>query len=217
MRIELPKLPYSMNALAPLISAETLEFHYGRHHRTYIEKLNRLTIGTAFAKASLEEMIQRADGDVFNNASQAWNHSFYWNCLSPPGSSEQISVAMNDQVKQDFGTMEGLKRAIKEIALSTFGSGWTWLVINETGHLQVISTSNADNPLRNGMIPILNCDVWEHAYYIDYRNERGKYLDSFLRLLNLTHASRCFDRREVRQSFGSRPLLLKISPQISYA
>lgn len=195
MTFELPKLPYAIDALAPLISAETLEFHYGRHHRSYVDQLNRLVSGTSFSQSSLEEIVQKAEGALYNNAGQAWNHEFYWNSLSPPGSSVQLSPSFTEQVKKDFGSLDGLKASMRECALSAFGSGWAWLVKNEAGRLRVLSTSNAENPLRANLTPVLTCDIWEHAYYIDYRNERARYLDSCLKLMNMSFASQCFDRK----------------------
>ena len=205
MTFELPKLPYSIDALAPLISAETLEFHYGRHHRSYVDKLNQLVKGTSFAQSSLKEIIQRAEGTIYNNAAQAWNHEFYWNSLSPPGISVQPSLPFGEQIKKDFGSMDGLKASMRDCALSAFGSGWAWLVKNEAGRLRILSSSNGDNPMQANLIPVLACDIWEHAYYIDYRNERARYLDSYLKLLNTSFASQCFDRQpDIPPLEGSR-------------
>jgi Fe-Mn family superoxide dismutase len=208
MKFELPTLPFAYDALAPMISAETLEFHHNRHHLTYVENVNRLIPGTPFSESTLVEIIDRADGAIFNNASQAWNHELYWNSLCPSGSKETLSERFLNQVKADFGSMDLLKRSLRDCALSTFGSGWAWLVKTQSGRLRVLSTSNAETPLRARMTPLLVCDVWEHAYYIDYRNERAKYLDSFLYLMNMTYANHRFDSQEVSGLIRSSVSLL---------
>ena len=183
MEHQLPALPYAMDALAPHISAETLEFHYGKHHQTYVTKLNGLIPGTEFENMSLEDIVGKSSGGVFNNAAQVWNHTFYWNCLSPNGGG-----APNDKLASalqgSFGSVDALKEQFTNSAVNNFGSGWTWLVQNSDGKLALENTSNAATPLTGASTPLLTCDVWEHAYYIDYRNARPKYLDAFWNLVN---------------------------------
>ena len=183
MEHQLPALPYAMDALAPHISAETLEFHYGKHHQTYVTKLNGLIPGTEFENMSLEDIVGKSSGGVFNNAAQVWNHTFYWNCLSPNGGG-----APNDKLASalqgSFGSVDAFKEQFTNSAVNNFGSGWTWLVQNADGKLALENTSNAATPLTGASTPLLTCDVWEHAYYIDYRNARPKYLDAFWNLVN---------------------------------
>lgn len=179
----LPELPYPKNALEPHISAETLEFHHDKHHATYVKKLNKLLPGTGLEKASLEEIITSATGDVFNNAAQVWNHTFYWNCLNPDGGGVPKG-ALVKAIDQSFGGFKDFKERFTGSATSNFGSGWTWLVQNPDGTLEILNTSNAGNPLTDNKQPLLTCDVWEHAYYIDYRNARKKYLEAFWNLVN---------------------------------
>ncbi len=183
MEHQLPALPYAMDALAPHISAETLEFHYGKHHQTYVTKLNGLIPGTEFENMSLEDIVGKSSGGVFNNAAQVWNHTFYWNCLSPNGGG-----APNDKLASalqgSFGSVDSFKEQFTNSAVNNFGSGWTWLVQNSDGKLALENTSNAATPLTGASTPLLTCDVWEHAYYIDYRNARPKYLDAFWNLVN---------------------------------
>lgn len=183
MEHQLPALPYAMDALAPHISAETLEFHYGKHHQTYVTKLNGLIPGTEFENMSLEDIVGKSSGGVFNNAAQVWNHTFYWNCLSPNGGG-----APNDKLASvlqgSFGSVDAFKEQFTNSAVNNFGSGWTWLVQNSDGKLALENTSNAATPLTGASTPLLTCDVWEHAYYIDYRNARPKYLDAFWNLVN---------------------------------
>lgn len=179
----LPELPYSQNALSPYISAETLQYHYGKHHVAYLEKLNKLIKGTEFESASLEDIIRNTAGDFFNNAAQVWNHNFYWNCLSP----HNIGTPKNnllDAISRDFENFNRFKDQFINAAISNFGSGWTWLVKQADGKLKIKNTSNANNPLTDRLTPLLTCDVWEHAYYIDYRNARANYLDAFWKLIN---------------------------------
>ena len=183
MEHKLPELPYAKEALAPNISAETLEYHYGKHHKTYVDNLNKLISGTEFEKMSLEEIIKKASGGVFNNAAQIWNHTFYWNCLSPKGGGEP-SGAVATAVTKNFGSFAQFKEKFTSAAVTLFGSGWAWLVENPDGSLVIEATSNAGNPLKDGKKPLLTCDVWEHAYYIDYRNARAKYVESFWNLVN---------------------------------
>ena len=184
MSFELPALPYAQDALEPHISAETLEYHYGKHHQTYVDKLNGLLPGTDFEGKSLEEVIRGAKGGIFNNAAQVWNHSFYWNCLSPNGGGK-ANGAVADAINSSFGSYEQFQQEFTNSAINNFGSGWTWLVKNEDGSVAIVNTSNADSPLTSkGVTPLLTVDVWEHAYYIDYRNARPKYMEAFWALVN---------------------------------
>lgn len=179
----LPDLPYAENALEPHISAETLQYHYGKHHATYVDKLNGLIPGTEFESATLEEIIMKSSGGIFNNAAQVWNHTFYWNCLSPNGGGEP-SAELADAINSTFGSVDAFKEQFSTSAVNNFGSGWTWLVKNADGSLEIVNTSNAANPMTDGKQPLLTCDVWEHAYYVDYRNARPKYVESFWNLVN---------------------------------
>jgi Fe-Mn family superoxide dismutase len=179
----LPELPYSRDALAPHISAETLEFHYGKHHQAYVDNLNKMISGTEFEDATLEEIVRRAKGGLFNNAAQVWNHTFYWNCLSPGGEGEPSGGLMG-AIGDAYGSLEEFRNQFTQKAVTTFGSGWAWLVRDAGGGLALESTSNAGNPLTEGKTPLLTCDVWEHAYYIDYRNARPKYVEAFWNLVN---------------------------------
>ncbi len=183
MSFKLPELPYAKDALEPHISAETLEYHYGKHHQTYVDKLNGLVEGTEFADKSLEDIISASSGGLFNNAAQVWNHTFYWHCLSPKGGGKP-SGKLAELIDRDFGSFDDFEKKFTDTAIATFGSGWAWLVQNPDGKLDVISTSNADTPIRGDSTPLLTCDVWEHAYYIDYRNARPKYVESFWKLVN---------------------------------
>lgn len=191
MSFKLNPLPYAKDALTPYISAETLEYHYGKHHQAYVNKLNALIKDTPLAEKSLETLIKTEKGGVFNNASQIWNHDFYWQCLSPNEENEpagELAAAIN----QTFGSLDKFKQAFKEKALANFGSGWTWLVKDAKGNLEIVNTSNAGNPMTDNKTPLLTCDVWEHAYYIDYRNERGTYLDNFWPLVNWTFVEKTY-------------------------
>jgi Fe-Mn family superoxide dismutase len=183
MTHELPPLPYAMDALAPHISGETLEYHYGKHHKTYVDNLNKLIPGTEFENLSLEDIVRKASGGVFNNAAQIWNHTFYWNCLAPNAGGKPTG-ALAAAIDQTFGSFDTFKEKFSQTAITTFGSGWGWLVKNASGGLELVSTSNAGCPLTAGQTPLLTCDVWEHAYYIDYRNARPKYVESFWNLVN---------------------------------
>ena len=183
MPFKLPALPYARDALAPHISEETLEYHYGKHHNTYLTNLNNLVAGTELEENSLEEIILTSTGGLFNNAAQVWNHTFYWNCLSPEGGGDPAD-ALGDAINETFGSFEVFKEQFSTSAATNFGAGWTWLVKNEDGELEIVNTSNAGNPMTDGLKPLLTCDVWEHAYYIDYRNARPAYLQSFWKLVN---------------------------------
>jgi Fe-Mn family superoxide dismutase len=198
MKFELPKLPYEMNDLKPHLSAETLEFHYGRHHKAYIDKLNGLIEGTKFANSTLEQIVHDSEGAIFNNAAQAWNHTFYWNCITPANHTTPPQGGLLESIRRDFGSLEDFKKAFTQTAMNTFGSGWAWLVKEKSSQLlTLISTSNAETPIRQGLVPILVCDVWEHAYYIDYRNERAKYLEGFWNLINWNYVEKCYQKNEI--------------------
>ncbi len=191
MAFELPSLPYAKNALAPHISEETLDFHYGKHHQTYVTNLNNLVPGTEFENMSLEEIVKKSSGGIFNNAAQVWNHTFYWNSLSPNGGGEPTGP-LADAINQTFGSFAQFCEKFTQASVTTFGSGWGWLVKNAQGGLEIVSTSNAGNPMTDGKTPLLTCDVWEHAYYIDYRNARPKYLEAFWALVNWEFAAKNF-------------------------
>jgi Fe-Mn family superoxide dismutase len=191
MAFELPALPYAKDALAPYISAETLEFHHGKHHQTYVTNLNNLVPGTEFEGLSLEEIIVKASAGIFNNAAQVWNHTFYWNCLAPNAGGEPTGE-LGDAINATFGSFEKFKEEFTKCAVTTFGSGWAWLVKNADGSLALVSTSNAGCPLTTGQTPLLTCDVWEHAYYVDYRNARPAYLEAFWALVNWDFAAKNF-------------------------
>ncbi|MBF0470890.1 MAG: superoxide dismutase [Fe] [Gammaproteobacteria bacterium] len=181
---QLPPLPFAATALEPHISAETLGFHHDKHHATYVTNLNKLIAGTPFADNTLEEIITTAPaGGIFNNAAQVWNHTFYWNCLSANGGGP-ADGAIAAKIDSKFGSFSEFQQQFTQSALTNFGSGWTWLVENSDGSLEIVNTSNAATPLTNGQRPLLTCDVWEHAYYIDYRNARPQYLEAFWKLVN---------------------------------
>jgi Fe-Mn family superoxide dismutase len=183
MPYTLPPLPYAIDALAPVISKETLEFHYGKHHKAYVDNLNKLVPGTEFEKKSLEEIIVKAQGPIFNNAAQVWNHTFYWNGMKPKGGGEPTGE-LAKAIKDAFGSFSAFKEQFTQKSVGQFGSGWGWLVRKKDGKLAVEATGNAGNPMTTGSHPLLTCDVWEHAYYIDYRNARAKYVDAFWGLVN---------------------------------
>ncbi|MEZ5461833.1 Fe-Mn family superoxide dismutase [Dokdonella sp.] len=183
MAIELPALPWARDALAPHISAETIDFHYGKHHQAYVTNLNNQIAGTEFEKLELEEIIRKASGGMFNNAAQIWNHTFYWNCLAPNAGGEPEGK-LADAINKAFGSFAKFKEEFTKTSVGTFGSGWGWLVQRPDGSLALASTSNAATPLTGSDRALLTCDVWEHAYYIDYRNARPKYLEAFWNLVN---------------------------------
>ena len=191
MTHELPPLPYAIDALAPHISKETLEFHHGKHHKTYVDNLNKLIPGTEFENLSLEDIVRKSSGGMFNNAAQIWNHTFYWNCLAPNAGGKPIG-ALAAAIDKAFGSFDAFKEKFSQTAIGTFGSGWGWLVKNASGSVEVVSTSNAGCPLTAGQTPLLTCDVWEHAYYIDYRNARAKYVETFWNLVNWDFVARNF-------------------------
>lgn len=183
MKHELPSLPYALDALQPYISQDTLEFHYGKHHQAYVNNLNALIPGTAFENSSLEEIILKAQGGIFNNAAQVWNHTFYWNCLSPLGGGDPTG-ALKDIIVRDFGSLELFRDAFTKASTTLFGSGWAWLVMDKDGKLSIVQESNAGNPMKHGFKPLLTCDVWEHAYYLDKQNRRPDYISDFWKLLD---------------------------------
>ncbi len=178
MAFELPPLPYDTNALEPYLSAETFEYHYGKHHKTYVETLNKLVEGTPQESASLEDIITSADGKVFNNAAQVWNHTMYWSSMAPGGGGEPTGPA-GDAVQEAFGGYDKFREEFKTAATGQFGSGWVWLTL-DGGKLAIMATGDADLPMKHDKTALLTCDVWEHAYYIDYRNKRPDYVDAFL-------------------------------------
>ncbi len=183
MSFKLPELPYAIDALAPHISSETLEYHHGKHHRAYVDNLNKLILGTEFEHSTLEAIIQEAKGPIFNNAAQIWNHTFYWHCLSPQGGG-QPQGRLKQAIDEAFGSFEAFKDQFSKATIGTFGSGWGWLVKDAQGKLAIVSTSNAGTPMTEGKTALLTCDVWEHAYYIDYRNARPTYVEHFWELVN---------------------------------
>lgn len=191
MEHQLPALPYAMDALSPHISKETLEFHYGKHHQTYVTNLNNLIKGTEFEHATLEDIVKKSSGGVFNNAAQIWNHTFYWNSLSPNGGGKP-SGGLAAAIDAKWGSFDAFKDAFTKSAVGNFGSSWTWLVKKADGSLDIVNTSNAATPLTTGDKPLLTCDLWEHAYYIDYRNRRPDYMGAFWSLVNWDFASKNF-------------------------
>ena len=183
MEHQLPQLPYANDTLAPNISAETLEYHHGKHHKAYADNLNKLIQGTEFQDKSLEDIVGKASGGIFNNAAQLWNHTFYWNCLSPSGGGEPTG-AVADAINKSLGSFSEFKDKFTSAAVTLFGSGWAWLVKNADGSLAIEAASNAGTPAKDGKKALLTCDVWEHAYYIDYRNARAKYVEASWELVN---------------------------------
>jgi Fe-Mn family superoxide dismutase len=183
MSFNLPELPYPADALEPFISKRTIEFHYGKHHQAYVNNLNGLIPETEFRNASLEDIIRKAKGGIFNNGAQVWNHTFYWNCMSPDGGGEPQGK-LAEAIKEFFGSFEIFKEQFSKAAATLFGSGWAWLVKDAYGNLDIQQTSNADCPLRNGFTPLLTCDVWEHAYYLDKQNARPAYIEDFWKLVD---------------------------------
>jgi len=183
MAFELPKLPYANNALEPFISEKTLEFHYGKHHQAYVTNVNNLIVGTEFENATLEEIVMKSTGGIFNNGAQVWNHTFYFMQFNPQGCNEPKDV-LKAAIEKKFGSVEAFKEEFTTASITLFGSGWSWLVVNATGELEIVQTSNAGNPMRDGKKPLLTCDVWEHAYYIDKKNLRAKYVEDFWKLVD---------------------------------
>ena len=183
MEHTLPPLPYAKDALQPHISAETLEFHYGKHHQAYVTNLNNLIKGTEFENASLEDIIKKSSGGIFNNSAQVWNHTFFWNCMKPNGGGAPTG-ALADAINNKWGSFDKFKEEFTKSCVTNFGSGWTWLVKKGDGSVDIVNTSNAGTPLTSADKPLLTCDVWEHAYYIDYRNARPKFVEAFWNVVN---------------------------------
>jgi superoxide dismutase, Fe-Mn family len=183
MAYELPPLPYALDALQPHMSKETLEFHWGKHHKTYVDNLNKLAPGTEYEGKSLEQIMMSSSGPIFNNAAQIWNHTFFWNCLSPKGGG-QPSGPLAEAINSEFGSFQAFKEKFSDTSVKQFASGWGWLIKNKAGKLEIVSTSNAQNPMTDGHTPLMTCDVWEHAYYIDYRNKRPDFLAAFWNIVN---------------------------------
>ncbi len=183
MPFQLPELPFARDALVPFMSEETIEYHYGKHHQTYVNNLNNLIVGTDYEDKSLEEIILNSHGSIFNNAAQVWNHTFFWYCLKPGGGSFPSGLLL-EKIEQDFGSFDEFKEQFSNSAITLFGSGWVWLTKNDNGTLEIVPTSNAGNPMTAGKKPLLTIDVWEHAYYIDYRNARAKFVEAFWQIVN---------------------------------
>ncbi|MEJ2373389.1 MAG: superoxide dismutase [Sulfurimonas sp.] len=194
MKHTLPALPYGTNALEPFLSEQTLNFHHKKHHAGYINKLNGLIENTDFETMNLEYIISQSDGAIFNNAAQVFNHNFYWNCLTPKKTTP--SDPLVQKISEVFGSMDEFKKLFIDAALSNFGSGWTWLVIDQHEHLKILNTSNAQTPIANSITPLITCDVWEHAYYLDYKNERAKYLEGFWEHINWNNVSKIYEDKE---------------------
>ena len=187
MAFELPPLPYDRTALEPHISGETLDYHHGKHHKTYVDNLNKMIGGTEFESMELVEIIRKSQGGMFNNAAQVWNHTFFWNCMAPASGADaggEPTGALAEGINKAFGSVAAFKEQFTDVALKTFGSGWAWLVQRPDGSLALVSTSNANTPLTSEDTPLLTCDVWEHAYYIDYRNARAKFVEAFWNVVN---------------------------------
>jgi len=183
MTHELPKLPYAMDALEPYISKRTIEFHYGKHHQAYVNNLNKLIVGTEFENVPLETIVKKAGAGIFNNGAQVWNHTFYWNCMKPRGGGDP-SGALAGAITKNFGSLAEFKEKFSAAAATLFGSGWAWLIKKEDGSLEIVQESNAGNPLKYGAVPLLTCDVWEHAYYLDKQNLRPDYIADFWKLVD---------------------------------
>jgi len=191
MTFELPILPYAQDALEPVISKQTIEFHYGKHHQAYVTNLNKLVIGTEFENSTLEEIVKKASGGIFNNGAQIWNHTFYWESFKPNGGGEPTGE-LAEAINKSFGSFAEFKEKFTTAAATLFGAGWAWLVKNADGSLQIVQESNAGNPLKNGLKPLLTCDVWEHAYYIDFQNRRPDYISGFWAIINWDKVSERF-------------------------
>ena len=194
MPFQQPPLPFAMDAMKPLLSQEQLFYHYSKHHAAYFKNLNALVEGKPEANMPLREVVVASTGPIFNNAAQAWNHSFYWDCMSPNGGGEP-GGKLAEAIRRDFGGFEAMKKAMSEAAVKLFGSGWAWLAGDKQGKLEIMPLGNADTPLKHGKEPLLTIDVWEHAYYIDYRNERPRFVDGFWAKANWEFAARSFAER----------------------
>ena len=183
MKFRLPNLPFEINALEPYISGKTMEFHYGKHHRVCVTNLNKLVSGTKFENKDFETIIKVAEGNIFNNAALAWSHAFYFSGLKP-GNNHSLKGPFKNVINKSFGSVKFFKETFTKSAVTLFGSGWVWLVLNPKGPMEIIHESNAGNPLRRGLVPLLTCDMWEHAYYLDYQNRRSDYVEAFWNLIN---------------------------------
>jgi Fe-Mn family superoxide dismutase len=183
MTHELPKLPYSIDALEPFISKRTIEFHYGKHHQAYVNNLNKLIVGTEFENASLEDIVRKSAGGIFNNGAQVWNHTFYWNCLKPQGGGDPTGV-LAEAIVKNFGSVAEFKEKFSTSAATLFGAGWAWLIKKDDGKLEIVQESNAGCPVKYNATPLLTCDVWEHAYYLDKQNVRPDYIADFWKLVD---------------------------------
>lgn len=192
-KFTLPAFPFAQDALEPHISKKTIEFHYGKHHQTYVDNLNKLIVGTEFENSTLEEIVLKSSGGIFNNAAQVWNHTFYWNCLNPKSSLKPEGRLM-EAIEKEFGSFDQFKEKFTAASVTLFGSGWAWLVKDKDGKLEIVQTSNAENPMRQGKTPILVCDVWEHAYYIDQKNKRAAYVEAFWNLVDWKRAEENYRR-----------------------
>jgi len=191
MTFKQPDLPYDLKALAPFVSEEQMDYHYNKHHAAYFSKLNALVAGKQEEQHSLETLIQNSSGGVFNNAAQSWNHTFFWDCMSPSGGG-QPKGALKEALERDFGGLNNFIKQFSQAAATLFGSGWAWLGADRSGHLEIMPLSNADTPLHHGKTPILTLDVWEHAYYIDYRNERPRFIEQFKDVINWDFSEKCY-------------------------
>jgi len=215
-QFQLPKLNYDLNALEPELSAETLNYHYNWHHKTYVEKLNQLLPGSGFENQTLDEIVKSATGPLFNNAAQHWNHSFYWRCMKPKAAGKP-GVKIGNTLDREFGSFDEFKAKFQKIATEHFGSGWAWLLADSNGKLSVMATHDADNPLHQGKIPLLACDLWEHAYYIDYRSARPDYLKNFWNITNWDKDTRGLAKIIFSTLKGTRCLIprkkLRMPPQ----
>ncbi|MGM0612323.1 MAG: superoxide dismutase [Bacteroidota bacterium] len=183
MKHQLPELPYAKDALEPHISADTLHYHHDKHHQKYVDNLNNLIPGTEFEDVSLEEIIKKAEGGIFNNGAQVWNHTFYWNCMTPDGGGKPEGK-LAEAIERDFGSFDAFKEAFTKAATTLFGSGWAWLAKDEQGKLHISQGKNAENPIRDGLTPLLTCDVWEHAFYLDKQNKKPDYIEDFFKLID---------------------------------
>jgi len=191
MEFKLPELPYTEDALEPHISKKTIEFHYGKHHQTYVNKLNNLITDSAYTDSSLEDIIKKTEGAIFNNAAQVWNHTFYWESFAPDGGGKPGGELLK-AIESKYGSFEQFQDDFSQAAITLFGSGWAWLVKKADGSLDIVQKSNAGNPLRDGDTPLLTCDVWEHAYYLDYQNRRPDYLNAFWKIVNWSEIEKRF-------------------------
>jgi len=191
MPFQQPPLPFAMTAMKPFLSEEQLQYHYGKHHAAYFKNLNALVEGKPEEKLSLREVVVQSTGPVFNNAAQAWNHSFFWDCMKPGGGGRPTGE-LADAIARDFGDFETFRKTMSEAAVKLFGSGWAWLAADKQGKLEIMPLGNADTPLKHGREPVLTIDVWEHAYYVDYRNDRAKFVESFWNAVNWDFAAQCY-------------------------